>query len=270
MPVLVWGNGACSDDGTSAQNFLAQVASYGFVAIASGNPGGNGGSTTADWMTEAVAWVVGGANGLNVDSSRIMAAGYSCGGTEAYQMQNNEAVSSIGIFNSGLLSDYDFASQLTKPIIFALGGPDDIAHGNVSSLLSSILHRPSFHSHTNDKPQGERDYAALPADLPSWKGNLNSVGHGGTYGQPNGGLFAEAASNWMLWLFQGDAEAGAYFADGAGASAGWNDAVSQNIDSLTTPIGDGAAAAAAPGAGNATSAAVVNGARDCAVEYVRV
>jgi hypothetical protein len=72
----------------------------------------------------------------------------------------------------------------------------------------------------------------------------------------------------MLWLFQGDAEAGAYFADGAGASAGWNDAVSQNIDSLTTPIGDGAAAAA-PGAENATSA-VVSSARDCAVEYVRV
>jgi hypothetical protein len=72
----------------------------------------------------------------------------------------------------------------------------------------------------------------------------------------------------MLWLFQGDAEAGAYFADGAGASAGWNDAVSQNIDSLTTPIGDGAAVSA-PATGNAMSA-VVNGARDCAVEYVRV
>ena len=39
MPVLVWGNGACSDDGTSAQNMLAQVASHGFVAIASGPPG---------------------------------------------------------------------------------------------------------------------------------------------------------------------------------------------------------------------------------------
>jgi hypothetical protein len=72
----------------------------------------------------------------------------------------------------------------------------------------------------------------------------------------------------MLWLYQGDAEAGAYFTDGAAASAGWTDAVSQNIDSSTVPIGDGAAASA-PGAGNATSA-VVNSARDCTVEYVRV
>jgi len=144
MPVLVWGNGACSDDGTSAQNFLAQVASYGFVAISSGAPGGSGGSTTVDWMTEAVEWVVGGANGLNVDSSRIMAAGYSCGGTEAYQMQNNDAVSAIGIFNSGLLGDYEFASQLTKPTMYALGGPDDIAYGNVSSPVLGLLAKSSY------------------------------------------------------------------------------------------------------------------------------
>lgn len=76
--------------------------------------------------------------------------------------------------------------------------------------------------------QGERDYAALPDDLPSWKGNLN-VGHGGTYGEPNGGLFAEAVANWMLWQFKGDAEAEAYFDDGAANFNGWDDAVSQNI-----------------------------------------
>lgn len=136
MPVLVWGNGACSDDGTSAQNFLAQIASYGFIAISSGTPGGNGGSTTVEWMTEAVEWAVAGANGLNVDTSSIMAAGFSCGGTEAYEMQNNDAVSSIGIFNSGLLGDYEFASQISKPIMYALGGPDDIAYENVSLSLA--------------------------------------------------------------------------------------------------------------------------------------
>lgn len=128
-----------------------------------------------------------------------------------------------------------------------------------------------FYPRTNANSQGERDYAALPADLPAWKGNLNSVGHGGTYGQPNGGLFAEAAANWMLWLYQGDAEAGAYFADGAGASAGWSDAMSQNIDGFSVPIGGGGATASGTGAGsgNATSAvAVGNSARDCAVEYV--
>jgi hypothetical protein len=114
--------------------------------------------------------------------------------------------------------------------------------------------------------QGERDYAALPADLPSWKGNLNSVGHGGTYGEANGGLFAEAAANWMLWLYQGDAEAEAYFANGAGTSAGWSDAVSQNIEGTSTPIGDGSSAPESTPS-NGTSAEV-NGPRNCAVKFV--
>ena len=271
MPVFVWGNGACSDDGTSAQNFLAQIASYGFVAISSGTPGGNGGSTTAEWMNEAVEWVVGGAGGLNVDSSRIMAAGFSCGGTEAYQMQDNDAVSSIGIFSSGLLSNYEFASKITKPTMYALGGPNDIAYGNVSlpTVACSIdWFYKCLCTNTDCYQQGERDYAALPKTLPAWKGNLNRVGHGGTYGEPNGGLFAEAAANWMLWLYNGDAEAGAYFADGAGASAGWDDAVSRNIEGFSVPIGNGAAAAT-PSTANATSPAVKE-ARDCEVQYVKV
>jgi hypothetical protein len=93
---------------------------------------------------------------------------------------------------------------------------------------------------------------------------LNSVGHGGTYGEANGGLFATAAVNWMLWLFNGDAEAGAYFGEGAAVADGWSDAVSQNIDGFSVPIGGGAAAeggaatgvdapADAPASGNGTA-----------------
>lgn len=123
--------------------------------------------------------------------------------------------------------------------------------------------------YTNNSEQGERDYAALSSTLPAWKGNLDSVGHGGTYGEANGGLYAEAAANWMLWLYQGDAEAGAYFANGAGTSAGWSDAVSQNIDGFTVPIGEGSTASApGSGAGNQT-APVSNSQRDC-TQTVRI
>ena len=91
---------------------------------------------------------------------------------------------------------------------------------------------------------------------------MNSVGHGGTYGEANGGLFATAAVNWMLWLFNGDAEAGAYFGEGAAVADGWSDAVGQNIDGFSVPIGGGAAVeggapadapADAPAAGNGTA-----------------
>ena len=85
---------------------------------------------------------------------------------------------------------------------------------------------------------------------------MNSVGHGGTYGQPNGGLFATAAVNWMLWLFNGDAEAGAYFAEGAAVADGWSDAVSQNIEGFSVPIGGGGAAV---GGGATNGSAAVGG-----------
>jgi dienelactone hydrolase len=84
-------------------------------------------------MREAVAWAANGAGGLfNVNRAKIMVAGYSCGGTEAYEFINDSRISSIGISNSGYLSNYDAARTIKKPIVFMLGGSGDIAYGNVS------------------------------------------------------------------------------------------------------------------------------------------
>ena len=47
-------------------------------------------------------------------------------------MEGNAAVKALGIFNSGLLGGYELAGRLTKPVMYALGGPDDIAYENVS------------------------------------------------------------------------------------------------------------------------------------------
>ena len=40
---------------------------------------------------------------------------------------------------------------------------------------------------------------------------LNSVGHGGTYGQPHGGEFTVPALAWLQWQLQGDEEAARLF-----------------------------------------------------------
>lgn len=88
MPVLVWGNGACSADGLSHVNFNLEIASWGVIVIASGEPR-QGGSTSADQMKQAINWAqsnAGKGNYANMDASRIAAAGMSCGGTEAYAM----------------------------------------------------------------------------------------------------------------------------------------------------------------------------------------
>jgi hypothetical protein len=99
-----------------------------------------------DWMREAVTWAAnGGSSGYNVDPKRIMVGGYSCGGTEAYAFINDDRVASIGIFNSGLLSNYDSARAIRKPVLFALGGSSDIAYGNVSTDLLDYQMPYSLH-----------------------------------------------------------------------------------------------------------------------------
>jgi len=194
MPVVVWSNGACSADGTSAANFLREIASHGFLVISNGNPGGSGSSTSA-WLTQSMDWAVAenarpqSALYHRLDTSKIGVAGFSCGGIEAYAVSNDPRVTTTAIFSSGLLNDADDYQlrRLDHPIGYFIGGPSDIAYPNAID-----------------------DWGKLPAGLPAFMGNLD-VGHGGTYSQTNGGEFGRAAQLWFRWQLQGETAAGRTF-----------------------------------------------------------
>jgi hypothetical protein len=152
MPVMVWGNGACSANGTYFRRSLYEVASQGFVIIANGAPTGGGGQTTSAMQKQSLAWIeqnAGKGKWANLDGKRIAAAGQSCGGLETYDVATDPRVSVIGIFNSGEFGSSVKSTKVTKPIFYFLGGSSDIAYAN-----------------------GERDYKNLPASTPKWKGNL--------------------------------------------------------------------------------------------------
>ncbi|KAH9219234.1 hypothetical protein DL95DRAFT_457694 [Leptodontidium sp. 2 PMI_412] len=86
LPILVWGQGRCAADSLAAEPFLTQLASHGILIFTSGIPKGKG-STTAAQMTAGIDWIVksaGTGTCVNVDASRIIAAGWSCLGVEAY------------------------------------------------------------------------------------------------------------------------------------------------------------------------------------------
>lgn len=142
IPVVVWGNGGCAADGIGFQGFLGQVASHGVMLIASGPATGGSISkqTTAKMMTDSIDWIkqaAGKGNYTHVDATRIAAWGQSCGGLEAYSNEANENVGSIGIFDSGQLTQAgtdSVAGKVTKPIFYFIGGSTDIAYANVSGL----------------------------------------------------------------------------------------------------------------------------------------
>ncbi|KAL8368237.1 hypothetical protein RB599_003921 [Gaeumannomyces hyphopodioides] len=211
LPVMVWGNGGCAANGLSFRVFLTEIASHGYVIIASGAPNGQG-TTTSKQMRDSIDWISAraGAAGTayaTVDATKVAAAGMSCGGVEAYDQKDDARVATLGIFNSGLLQNTGAAATIRKPIFFFMGGTSDIAYQNA-----------------------ERDYRNLPAGTPSWKGNI-PVGHGGTYYDANGGKFGKAAVHWLNWILKGNATAGMYFKTSAAAADGFS-VESKNLDKL--------------------------------------
>lgn len=217
MPIVVWSNGACSADGTSAQNFLKEIASYGFLVISNGRPSGSG-SSNSTWLTQAMDWAVAqNSNGSvyngRLDTTKIGVAGFSCGGIEAYAVSGDPRVTTTGIFSSGLLNDADDYQlrRLDHPIAYIIGGSSDIAYPNAMD-----------------------DWGKLPQGLPAFMGNLN-VGHGGTYHETNGGAFGKAAQQWFRWQLKGDQTAGrAFVGPNCGlCTSGW--AVQQKNLTLTEP-----------------------------------
>ncbi|KAL4767060.1 Alpha/Beta hydrolase protein [Aspergillus nidulans var. acristatus] len=225
LPVLIWGNGACSANGTLFGNFLTNIASYGFLAIASGAPDGHG-TTDVQLMRDALDWIETNTNQTGehraIDRSRIAVAGQSCGGLEAYQMRDDERVRYLGIFNSGFLDleffgdllglpneDPDTIKDVKKPVFYFLGGKKDIAYKN-----------------------GMADYAALTG-VPKWVGNY-PVGHLGTYAEPEGGAFGDAAVKWLQWVLKEDTSQANWFAGGGAQEDGWEEVDSERLEDLLT------------------------------------
>jgi dienelactone hydrolase len=225
MPLLVWGNGGCSNYGLSHERFLRHIASNGYLVVALGyawrqaaseaTPGETRDATEAAQMDEAMTWVA--ARNADVadelygriDVSRIALAGHSCGGLQAIKMSADPRVATSMIFASGVYNrpggrsriqvSKDELLNLHAPIAYFTGGPDDIAHANASDDAGRIARVPVF-------------FGWLP------------VGHGGTFSEENGGEWARAAVAWLDWQLRGQGAAGQVFqgADcGLCGSEGW-------------------------------------------------
>ena len=209
LPVLVWGNGACTNSPWEHYKFLNEIASHGFLVVATGHipmeeKPFRGPMSTSAQQIESIDWAI--AQNADkespyygrIDVEHIAAAGMSCGGLQTLDNATDPRLTTIMICNSGLfinpgtavpgmpMPTKDRLQEITVPVLYILGGPEDIAYENGMDDFHRLVKVPAF-----------------AANYP--------VGHGGTYRQDHGGEFSVPAIAWLQWRLKGDAEAAKLF-----------------------------------------------------------
>ena len=190
-PIFVWGEGGCSQDGYSNQAAMAEIASWGYFIVADGTPGstnacagGQDGRAFLDYITWAIA-----ENGKScsayyqrLETTKIAADGFSCGGLMAENVSGDPRFSAIGITSSGLMSaNTALYGKIHTPFKIMNGGSSDIAYEN-----------------------GLRDYDQISSrGIPIVYFSKTSAGHGGDLGQARGD-FNRVNLAWLNWQLKGD------------------------------------------------------------------
>ena len=211
LPVLVWGNGACANSPFEHMNFLNEIASNGYIVLATGDipmtdEWYKGPMSRAEQQIESLDWIIAQNSDpqspyyQKVDTKNICVAGMSCGGLQTLYNCADPRITTLMICNSGLFKQSNAAQavggmpmpeksklkDIHTPIIYILGGKEDIAYENGMDDFHLISHVP-----------------AVAINYP--------VGHGGTYRQPYGGEFTIPALAWLNWQLKGDKEAAKMF-----------------------------------------------------------
>ena len=206
LPVLVWGNGACANSPWEHMNFLNEIASQGYIVLATGiipmtDEWYKGPMSRTEQQIESIDWII--AQNADpaspyyqkIDVKNICVSGMSCGGLQTLFNCADKRIKALMICNSGLFNQQNANQAVEKlkeihtPIIYILGGKEDIAYENGMDDFHRIDHVPAY-----------------AANFP--------VGHGGTYREPHGGEFTVVALAWLDWQLKGNQEAAKLFKNG--------------------------------------------------------
>jgi dienelactone hydrolase len=226
LPIIAWGNGACANAGNRFRQFLTEIASHGYLAVAIGpigpkemeaapqptpppQPGApppaptrSAPATMSSQLLDAINWAIAensrkGSPYFNrLDTKKIAIMGQSCGGVQAIKASLDPRVTMTIAWNSGLIPrqsvamewvEKDHLNKLHAPIAWFNGDPGDVAHPNAKDDFER----------TNGVPA-----------LFAWR---EGMGHSGTYREANGGELGKIAVAYLNWRLKGDKQAAKMF-----------------------------------------------------------
>ena len=226
LPIIAWGEGACANEGNRFRWFLSEIASHGYLILAVGPIGAPdkeiwrqnapqpavGGpppklpppATHSSQLVDAINWAVaendrtGSPFFHRLDTGKVAVMGMSCGGAQAIEVSADPRVTTSVIWNSGLFpgeTTMGGGKTLTKddlklihaPIAYISGDSSDVAFVNANDDFAHINQVPAFRAYRK------------------------ATGHGGTYGEANGGDFGKVGVAWLNWRLKGDATAARMF-----------------------------------------------------------
>lgn len=195
-PIFVWGQGACSQNGLSNATAMAEIASHGYFVVADGTPNGSGNRTMDRSNLEAmgapliayVDWALienrkpCSAYYQSLDSEKIAANGFSCGGLMAQGTVIDPRIVTWGVTSSGMAgADQAFYDYIHTPVLFVEGGPAEVAY--------------------DGGLEGYETIAQLGVPV-LWFSK--DIGHGGDLFQPDGGDFTRINLAWLNWWLKAD------------------------------------------------------------------
>jgi hypothetical protein len=195
-PIFVWGEGGCSQNGLSNSVAMGEIASHGYFVIADGTPNNNA-SRAMDSSNPAamgkplrayIDWAIAenekpcSVYYHSIDTTKIAANGFSCGGLMAEGTAGDPRMTTWGLNSSGLFAvNRAFYKTIHTPVLLVEGGTSDMAYVN-----------------------GSRDYDNISAlGIPIMFFSKN-IGHGGDLFTTRGGDFTKINLAWLNWWLKGD------------------------------------------------------------------
>lgn len=202
FPIFVWGEGACSKDGKSNWAAMAEIASYGYFVIADGTPGGSGtrpmnGSDVVGMGKPLIAyinWAIAvnrkpcSAYYQSLDTTKIGANGFSCGGLLSMGTAHDRRTTTWGLTSSGSFSDNRALWNSVHTPVLIIEGSKDVPPTGTGAYTNGL-----------------RDYNGIaPLGHPIMFFSDKNAGHGGDLWAQNGGNFTKINLAWLNWWLKGD------------------------------------------------------------------